>query len=729
MTLRSRVAVVLALALLSAPALAQEEPSPSPTPAPRANGTRILVHTRELRLSNPDGRDAVQSMPFAARVDHVLKAATLKLSFGEWRRGVGLMGLEVLVNGERVATYSVEELTGRRHETRVIPIAAPLLADRNMLELRMLLDDDSPCPVVSEGAWHAIKGITLVTESHPLPLPNNLALLPLPFVDRDYDLEASIPFVWAADPTLEQVRLASIVASWFGTEVGVPLTFPATVKKLPETSAVVLLDGADAARTLGLDPPEGPSASMIDHPQTPNAKLLVLAGRNAQELALAARSFASGRVTLAGETVRFGPLPPRAEAKPYDAPRWIPPGRNVPFENYPLTPYSGGFLTHEGRRDGTIAVRFRVAPDLWTWPTEFIELDLGYTVELPPGVAQPRLDLDFNGNFIATLPRLDIKKGETVGRVSLRVRAEQLRGFNEFQLHVRYPHFERECLDDVRDARVSITPDSTLEISRFGHFAPQPDMSLFVYDGYPFTRVADGGETALVLPEQPKLAEVSTVLSVVSHLSSITGRVMSRLQVLSAEAFLADPHLDKELLVVGLREDNAFLRHWANRLPVVVEAGGSRVQVPEQENKLLETWNAAQTYIDRERADRLFYRARRIAVATGMRHPYRSGRSVIVITASSPGLLPSASELAGHAESRARHGDLLVVSGTQRYLFQAGPTWERGKLPPWTRLQRFFATQWVLLFPGFLLGSLILAAGLLSSLRRRAQRRLDGESR
>src|SRR5207245_5403170 len=99
---------------------------------------------------------------------------------------------------------------------------------------------------------------------------------------------------------------------------------------------------------------------------------------------------------------------------PYSAPRWVPSGRPVPFSQYP----AGSVFAREGSTPATMSVRFRVAPDLWIWPAEFVVLDLGYVERIPRGAIPPRLDVEINGYYLATVPRTAPGKP---GRVRLRI--------------------------------------------------------------------------------------------------------------------------------------------------------------------------------------------------------------------------------------------------------------------------------------------------------------------
>ena len=62
-------------------------------------------------------------------------------------------------------------------------------------------------------------------QASPVPLPNELALLPIPFFDRGYDKDATIAVVLAGTPAPADARLAGLVAQWFAIDAPIPLRF------------------------------------------------------------------------------------------------------------------------------------------------------------------------------------------------------------------------------------------------------------------------------------------------------------------------------------------------------------------------------------------------------------------------------------------------------------------------------------------------------------------------
>ena len=59
----------------------------------------------------------------------------------------------------------------------------------------------------------------------------------------------------------------------------------------------------------------------------------------------------------------------------------------------------------------------------------------------------------------------------------------------------------------------AILRDSYLDLRGYPHYAPLPNLETFANAGFPFTRVADLGETTVVLPPTPTEQEIETFVN------------------------------------------------------------------------------------------------------------------------------------------------------------------------------------------------------------------------
>ncbi|BDG08353.1 cellulose biosynthesis cyclic di-GMP-binding regulatory protein BcsB [Anaeromyxobacter paludicola] len=701
---RRRALAALAGALAACAAAAQQ----------RAEPPRPIVRTvRSVRPAEaqPPPRAGRLDLSFATRADEDPAGARITVAFAA-SPGPGAeppRALEVVVDDERLGLVPVEP-----GAVRTLTAEAGRLAARNGLSLRLL--DGAGRPMARRSAWDAVASVEVALESVPAPLPDDLALLPVPFIDRAFDRAAVVPLALPAPATAARIRAAALVASWMALDAPLAVSVEAQVGRIPDGRAVVLLDDPGQARALGLDPLDGPAVRMADHPGHPgsNAKLLVVGGRTPAELARAAEALAARPPRLVGREAHLAPAPPAPPAAPYSAPWWLPAGRAVPFRDFPL----GGTPAHDGATSATLPVRFRLPPDLAVWPADAVEVDLGWQERVPEGTAPPRLDLELNGFYVAALPPPD-GPGPATRWTRLRIPRQQLRGYNELLLHVKYPEPSGDA--PAAGARVAVSGDSVLHLEGLRHFAALPDVATFAYDGYPFTRVPDLGETAVVLPARPGAPELSAALTLAAGLAQVTGRAGTRATYVAGDpgdAALAG----KDLLLVGAAGEHELAARWAGRWPVELGEGAPRLRPARARRALLELTGGLGPILDRRRARAVLAGGGALGAIMGIESPASAGRCAVRVTGRP---LPPWRDFLGYAEGREPSGnDLLLLSGGRRFMFRLGPGFTAGRLGPVDRVRWFFAGHWLLLTPILLAGGWLLSAELRRLLSERMQARL-----
>jgi cellulose synthase (UDP-forming) len=664
------------------------------------------------------GRSPELRVPFHVRGDRAIARARAVVAVDP--RAPSRPGLEVLVNDRPIGS-----IPARASGTFAFEVGGSALGDRNALVLR-LAGRRADCGLAEAGAWGALRSASLELTTVAVPLPEDLGILPLPFVDPEMDREPEVTIVLPG-AGLHAIRAAALVASWLGLIAGVPLRFRTIEGWLPSGHAIVLVDGAAAAARLGLPAPLRPGARMAAGPRSLHARHLVIEAPDPVALVAAAERFARSGRSLAGRAVALDPEPPARTARAREAPRWVGTDRPVRLGDIPGV----GSLEHAGLRDGAIEVRFRIPPDLWAWPDEKVRLDLGLAQRLAPGQAPPRLDLHLNGEFLATLPSLRPAPGvgeEAMGRTVIGVPAQRLRGFNALALHVRYPPAEA-CAASEEPPSVRVTPDSALHLEGRGRFVSLPDLSRMVYDGFPFTRAADLGETLAVLPEPPRADAVAALLSFAAHFASITGRPGTRLAV-TTSARLDGAPLERDLLVLGLTAPDPLLSRLRGALPLWVERGSAEVRQPPASSRLLDLLAAGRGRREAARAREALATLPPFGSLQQVASPFAAGRSAVVLFGPEPGQAPSVPDLLGHAESSTPAGDLLVASGERRWMFRIGPSFGSGQLGAVSRARWFLREHWLVLVPVVILGALLVAIPVRAALDAQAEARLhpDGES-
>ena len=97
--------------------------------------------------------------------------------------------------------------------------------------------------------------------------------------------------------------------------------------------------------------------------------------------------------------------------------------------------------------------------------------------------------------------------------------------------------------------QATVDPESTLDFSEFPHYVAMPNLAYFADLGFPFTRMADLSETAVVLPAQPSADEVSLYLAVMGRMGEATGYPALRHALISPAD--TDKFSDHDLIVLG----------------------------------------------------------------------------------------------------------------------------------------------------------------------------------
>jgi len=308
----------------------------------------------------------------------------------------------------------------------------------------------------------------------------------------------------------------------------------------------------------------------------------------------------------------------------------------------------------------------------------------------------------------------------------LRIPREHIRGFNELLLHVKYPDGSGRGGPPGAGAgaRVAISGDSVLHLEAIGQFATLPDMGMFAYDGYPFTRVPDLGETAIVLPREPSGADLSAAVSLVAQFAQITGRAGTRASFVTVDdgdAALAG----KDVLAIGTAADQPLIGRWQARWPLDVTARRARLQAPGGGPRWLELAGGLGRVLDRLRAEAVLDGADEVSAVMGIESPLSQGRCVVAVTGTPGSTVPPFREFLGYAESRNLTGhDLLLLSGGRRFTFRIGPSFTRGHLDPWSRARWFLANHWLLLVPVLIVGVAALGRVAAGAVRARMRERL-----
>ena len=645
------------------------------------------------------------TLPFYARGDEVLTEARLAVRLDPMAPvPPGVATIAVLINGENVGELTLDAARATI-EAIEFPVDSRLLGEKNTLTFAFNLPPEACATLVDPGSWLVLVGGDISTRSAPLPLPSDLSVLPLPFYDQVADAAVTIPVAVLPPADLRLSRVASLVASWFGLRAGERLRFPTTLGALPSTSAVVIVTNAERALIPGFAAVDGPTVSLIDHPTVAggHTKLLVIAGRDVADLEVAARRMVLDYEALtAGPTAHLVALPEPPPRVPYDAPRWV--DVTAPVKLSSLA--SKEDLRTEGAIGGTIAVQWRMPPDIFAWPDDYVELDLAWAQDGPPGVPLPSLEVELNGRYVTRLPAARSAADRERQSKRIRIPITALAGYDELAVHV-VPPGDGFCPNLERDGvTTTLLGDSALHFEGYPHFAELPDMQRFVDDGYPFTRLADLSGTAIVLPERPSAADLATTLSFAAHAAAVTGYPPLGARFVGPDD--VEAVADRDLVVIGEAHDQPLVGRWSAALPIRGLPG--RPVVPDvsllAQAESFVAGSDLDTEVDRAREaiSRLDTDA---AFVMGLPSPYGGGHSAVIITATADAAMPDFIDIRAFSEATSVRSDALIQAGERRMLFRLASAYSVGSLPPAREAQLFLARHWLLLIPALLIAALI----------------------
>ena len=703
---------------------------------------------KQLGASEPfqlRGIDPVYSLPFSIPADEVVTGLKLKLNFAYSPALIAnLSHLKVLVNGEIAATVPLPKEQAGTNLEREIALDPRLLTDFNRINLQFIghytLDCEDP---FHSSLWMNISNLsTLEFTVTPLSVQNDLALLPAPFFDRRDNRRLELPFVFSASPSVGVLEAAGIVSSWFGALASYRgAWFPANLNTVPVDDVIVLATNDDRPAGLDIPPINGPTISVAPHPADARYKVLYVLGRDAKELRTAATALGLGRNTFSGQTVAITGMENLKVRQPYDAPNWIPSNRPVKLGE--LTTVEE--LDVEGMRPDLVRVNLRTPPDLFGWKSKGIPIDLKYRYTPRPTVDKSTLNVNVNRNFVTAYPLLPFPEvsnsNETVGKrvQSLLSHDQLLPGHEEFdvplalmparsqlQFHFNFDYPKQGACKDVemKNFQAAIDPDSTIDVSSFPHYLQMPNLAVFANAGYPFTRMADLSETAVIIPDAPGVPDVGTFLTLMGRMGESTGLPAYGVSV--GRAGDVQKFADKDILLLGSSSNQPMLSQWSKDMPFSVAGQSRAFSLSEWASRNLPWFDAPEP--DRTPVVKLSeITLNKEAVIVGFESPLKSGRSVVAIVSDkTSGLADVLGALMDSDLIAKIQGSLAVVRGKDVDSMTVGSAYSVGSLPPAIRLKWMLASNSWMVAVMLIVGAVVLGAVIYTLLRLRVLRRIKG---
>ena len=710
--------------------------------ANRPGARRVVYNMRQLGAQGPlslRGTSELQGVEFGVRSDEVVTSAQLSLT-GAISQALlpAFSNVTVTLNEQYVGTINVNK--DQATFTIDFPVSPVFFQDLNRLNFRFTGRTTPECNDPLSGLiWATIYDTSTLTMTlERLPPQRDLSRLPLPFFDQREKTLFSIPFVLPTAPSNEGLKAAGIVAAWFGNLAAFRgENYPVVAEPPAEGNAVMVVVAADANRPSYLPAINGPTVGVIANPNDPLSSILLIAGRSGDEVVTAATSLVLGSRGLGSDVavVQSASIPARVA---YDAPNWISTHRPVKLGEL----VDAGDLQSYGYT-GLLHAPFRTAPDFYTWRERPFALDVRYRAPTGPilDLAPSRLDVGINGIYLNTfslaggdrttswLQRLLNASATPDARAHVDVPTYDVFGYNDLQFFFdARPLHRGDCVAIPDDLRMGVDPDSTIDLSRGYRFAEMPNLQFFVNSGFPFTRMADFSETAVVLPDRPSAVEITAYLNLMGRIGSLTGYPPVRMAVTRPDGVGA--FADRDILVMGTLQRLPGIDNLLAASPVTAQGNRMALRLPDTLESL------RRVFIDRNAAERTRAAstlqsgiADGTTVMVGGESPMARGRSMVALLAGSPQALEAAvTAMKDPDQAPLVQGDLSLLSQGQVTSYRVKAPYTVGTLPLWIYPGWLMRDSPYAVIGLTLIGCVLLAMAFFWAMQRRAIGRLSQTS-
>lgn len=649
------------------------------------------------------GTRTTGQIEFGVRSDEVVTRALLNLSF---RPSPALLPtlsqLKIYLNDELVGliTLTPEQL-GKEIQTQ-LSIDPRYIADFNRVRFELVGHYANVCENPANSAiWLDIgkqSGIDLTLQK--LPLKNDLSHFPEPFFDSRDTRPLTLPMVFSAQPDVTQQRAAAILASWFGSKTGWRgQRFPVLYNQLPQQQHAVVFATNDARPDFlkDLPPVTKPTVEIVSQPDNPYEKMLLILGRNDEDLLTAVQGLAQGELLLRGDTSTIDSVKLLSPRQAYDAPNWVRTDRRTTFAE--LTQYENQ-LQSDGVQPNPVSLTLNLPPDLFLVRARGIDMDLSYRYTAPFQSDGSRLAVNLNNQFIQDYPlppknttgqqllHIPLIQGMLDKSHELLIPALRLGVVNQLRFDFDYANITISGNADGRCETVTpithhvvVDDNSSIDFSGYRHYIEMPSLRAWANAGFPFSRYADLAQTLVLMPPKPDAEQVSTLLNTLGNMGAQTGYPALRVQL--TDDWATAKKQDVDLLMIGvipkdLQDDQ--------RIPALVGATASWLKEPVRQitpevNPQSQREQAAESTTTISSRGPL-------ATVIGFQSPFYDQRSVVALLADgTPRSWQLLNEAMGDSGKRGTmSGSTVVIRESGVNSLRVGESYYVGHLPWWERL-------------------------------------------
>lgn len=594
---------------------------------------------------------------FGSRIDELVTAAKIDVIYTySPALSPDISHVRVLINNQIAGYFPVELHKAGIPIKNTLQFDPRFLSKYNEITFELVAYSEKECAnTAQQSMWFDISNqstLTLTVQS--MAFKNDLSIFPKPFFDVNDFSAVEVPFIFPENAHNEILEAAGITASYLGSLANWrEMYFPVLINQLPKKHGIVFATNDKRPDFIkDLPPVNAPTVQLITHPTNPFIKLLLVLGRDKADLRKAMEGLATGSAILTGSFAEVTQIKDILPRQPYDAPNWIPTNREVKLGELIQLPTE---LQSKGRTPRPIVVNFNISPDLFTWRSRGIPLNLKYRYSPPNKEDDSQLSVKINDLFVKgfTLNKTGISQGSEDDRIRIPLVDALIFGdANEvllpgFRLGAKNRiQFEYEFTKPNGGDCREITPnymygeidaDSTLDLSDFPHYLAMPDLKAFSHIGFPFTRLADLADTAIIMNKNASTSEVETYLNLMGLFGSSTGLTATKFTVANTAPF--EGIENKDLLVIGYLSKDIMQRSDTKDLfQIMVTEIKKTITLPIRgDTEFTGDFQPQQLNVDRIMSKQVeFNNQGEMGALIGFESPWQKNRSVIAVVASEP---------------------------------------------------------------------------------------------
>lgn len=690
------------------------------------------------------GSEANAYIGFGSRLDEVVSKANLYFDVTPSPALLSLVShIKVYLNNELMGVTSIEDGQQGKKLSLSMPLDTRFFSNFNQIRFELIGNTKKECSNPNDSSiWAEISQSSRIEMYvQKTELESDLSLLPAPFFDvRDFS-PLNLPIIMGDNYSLSEIKAAGVLSSYFGSLAGWRgAHFPLSFDSVPEHNAVVFVSNDNKPAFLRDFPDaDGPRLQIISHPTNPYVKLLLVIGRDSNDLNTAVQGLALGNQLLTGPMAKINEVKQIKPRVPYDAPNWVSTSRPVAFSELVE---QKSMLQVEGRTPPPINVSLRLPPDLFTWQSRGIPMDLSYRYSPPTkDNSGSRLTLSINDQFVEAFNLTTSGQGGDSNRVRVPLLDDSFLSTNDL---VRIPAFkvgsenqiefefgfasvtDGQCLVTQPSKQYAVIDgDSTIDFSGFPHYIEMPNMRAFATSGFPYTRMADLSETVVVIPQNASREALQTFMNVMGSLGGDSG--YPGIKVTLTDQWDKAALKNKDILSIGVVPELKDAAQNADQVNLVLQAGKRQILLPgKNEQQLGLNWmNPSNSKQDA--ADFVSVEASgSFAAITGMESPFTPNRTLVSIMASKPADFAAVDQAITDSGKVAHmFGSVVTLRNGEVASYNVGSHYYMGKLPVWQLAWYHFSNHPVIVAFFAALLVVIVTIVLWRVLRQIAQKRTE----